>query len=133
VIDDEAFRGCTGLKKVNLCDGHERIGYGAFMRCTSLKSIKIPSTVFGIGEQAFEGCNGLRRLKIGEGLKTIGFQVFLNCSSLEHINIPSTLESVGRGAFEDYFVLNRDRASAHSSRLCAMRQASMQRTHPITT
>ncbi|MBR4729626.1 MAG: leucine-rich repeat protein [Prevotella sp.] len=52
----EAFKNCTGLKKVVLPEGLYSIGDEAFAGCTSLKSITIPSTVEIIGNLCFAGC-----------------------------------------------------------------------------
>ena len=39
------FKDCTNLEKVNLCGTVEKISYGAFENCTSLKNFDIPETV----------------------------------------------------------------------------------------
>jgi hypothetical protein len=45
VIDKYAFRSCTQLRIVELCDGLERIHLGAFDGCTSLERIGKPSSI----------------------------------------------------------------------------------------
>lgn len=65
------------------------IGNIAFLNCTSLWSVEIPSEVTMIGKKAFEGCKSLRRVDIlGNKIVTIGSEAFLNCESLEEIVIP---------------------------------------------
>ena len=51
--------GCTVPKDVigvRIKEGLQKIGNGAFSKCTSLKSITIPSTVTDIGNAAFISC-----------------------------------------------------------------------------
>lgn len=48
-----AFYGCKKLSSVKFNDGLNKIEYGAFMNCRSLKEVSLPYTVFLIGEDAF--------------------------------------------------------------------------------
>ena len=59
MIDKYAFRSCTQLRIVELCDGLERIHLGAFDGCTSLERIGKPSSVSYIHKDAFRDCRGL--------------------------------------------------------------------------
>ena len=72
----------------------------AFMDCTGLTSVSIPSTVTTIGYRAFRGCTGLTSVSLGNGVKELGDYVFQGCTSLATITGISQLESIGRDAFE---------------------------------
>ena len=56
-----AFRGCTGLRSIDLsaCTSLTTIGWEAFKGCTGLTSITLPASLTRIGESAFDGCKGL--------------------------------------------------------------------------
>jgi hypothetical protein len=53
-ILDEAFRG-TPITSIILPEGFRGIDYYAFVNCTSLVSLTVPSTLTHIGEYAFSG------------------------------------------------------------------------------
>lgn len=68
-IGDSAFLGCNNLLNIafgnNNDDSQLRdIGNGAFMECSSLQSIYIPSNVQSIGQQAFYGCRNAKTVLI---------------------------------------------------------------------
>ena len=48
-IGDNAFKGCTSLKSVELPEGLKIIGNGAFDGCTALTDISLPSTLEALG------------------------------------------------------------------------------------
>lgn len=57
VIGDKAFEGCIYLNKItDMYQTVTTIGEQAFMNCSGLSEVKIPSTVVTIGNQAFYGC-----------------------------------------------------------------------------
>jgi hypothetical protein len=94
-----AFNDCNILKKVILNDGLQKIGAQAFDNCTSLSSIKLPSTVTEIGSCAFSGCCNLREVVFHDGLQKIRRYSFYSCTSLSTITIPSTVTEIGDHAF----------------------------------
>ncbi len=100
VIGPQAFDCCRQLVNVELCEGLEYIDWMAFVNCTSLVSIIIPSTVKVIGERAFQGCNQLVNVELNEGLERIDSWAFQSCTSLESIIIPSTVKYICKEAFE---------------------------------
>lgn len=121
IIDDEAFKYCTGLEfldlgknvrlhkgaflgcirleSLNLCEGIPSIGSYAFSFCPRLTSVDIPSTVETIGDYAFSADSSLVHAGFQEGLKNIGEKAFALCYSLNSIDIPKSVESIGNSAF----------------------------------
>ncbi len=121
-IGDYAFYGCTSLQSVDLANGINTIGNGAFEQCLNMTSFNIPraSNLMAFGKDAFSGCRRLKSMVVpinvraigdycfrdcvaletlemgGEGtevsLNVIGFRAFENCSSLSSITFPSTFE-----------------------------------------
>ena len=75
------------------------IGEYTFYNCTSLTSVKIPSSVTKIGNSAFEGCKSLTSVNIPSGVPEIGWKTFWGCSSLTSLNIPSSVTGIGGDAF----------------------------------
>ncbi|KAL7524464.1 hypothetical protein ACHAWF_005630 [Thalassiosira exigua] len=75
------------------------VGSGAFMYCTSLTHILMPSTLTKIGVCAFDGCKMLENVELPEGLKEIENSAFA-CTQLRHINFPSSLLFISTTAFE---------------------------------
>lgn len=55
-ISDGAFRSCSRLTSVVLCEGIQQIGERAFSGCQALTSVRIPASVTSIADSAFEGC-----------------------------------------------------------------------------
>lgn len=77
----------------------DKIGDGAFYRCESLTTLKIPGSVKVIEEFAFGHCEKLQRVVFEDGLKSIGNYAFLECESLTEINLPYGTEKIGERAF----------------------------------
>lgn len=55
-IEDSAFSGCVGLRKITVPDSIVRLPYGAFYMCPDLEDVNLPSTISGIGQGAFGVC-----------------------------------------------------------------------------
>ena len=74
------------------------IGNYAFLSCTQLKSITIPSTVSTIGSYAFSQ-SGLESITIPSSVTTIGANAFNDCSALRTADIPTSVTSIGSTSF----------------------------------
>lgn len=77
-----------------------KISRGAFMSCSKLTKIEIPSTVRTIESQAFYGCKSLKSIKLPEGLEEVSFGLFQKCSSLESIYLPSSIKTIAANTFD---------------------------------
>ncbi len=98
-IEDDAFKNCQRLVKVETHDGIRKVGKNAFYRCTSLPKINLKSAI-EIGEEAFCVCVNLADVEFGDELETIGGYAFAYCYCLNHLKLPSVI-SIGRSAFEE--------------------------------
>lgn len=76
-------------------DGNEytvtSIGEWAFMSCTSMTNITIPSSITIIGNYAFQYCRGITVIDIPSSVNSIGQYAFQNCSALTTVTIPSSV------------------------------------------
>lgn len=75
------------------------IGKEAFLNCSGLTSVTIPSSVTSIGSWAFRGCSGLSSITIPNSVTSINDCAFYGCSSLTSITIPNSVTSIGSSAF----------------------------------
>ena len=61
--------------------------------------VKIPNSVYEIGESAFCQCATLERVVFSDNLKSIGSKAFYNCVNLSEIVLPHSVESIDKFAF----------------------------------
>ena len=81
-LGDYAFIGCSGLTSLTIPSGVTSIGNYAFEDCSGLTSLTIPSRVTSIGEFAFHGCSGLTSIYVYlKKLPTLGWAVFGACDA----------------------------------------------------
>ena len=85
----------VALIEVQLNEGLEIVGVGAFCGCAALRSVTLPSTVTKLGNGAFDCCRQLIEVKLNEGLQIIGCQAFDGCTTLQSVTIPSTVTVLG--------------------------------------
>ena len=90
----------TGFKPIKcLVEGMTEIPAYAFINCTSLGVMTLPSTITSIGTHAFYNCKGLRMLDMNENLKSIGSYAFTGCDGLLSLLLNEGLESISANAF----------------------------------
>ena len=97
------INGCTSLISVYIPQNITMLNR-AFYECSSLKYIKIPSSIQEINGASFRRCAKLEKVIIPYGVTTIGANVtgartFQDCASLSYIEIPSSVTSLGTYAF----------------------------------
>ena len=81
-LGDEAFLGCSGLTSLTIPSGVTSIGVYAFYGCSGLTSLTIPSGVTWIGWYAFNGCSGLTSIYVyPENLPELGTDIFTGCDA----------------------------------------------------
>lgn len=131
-IEEQAFKGCTGLTSIIISESVERIGNDAFSGCENLANITIPDKVasrighiFGETEWYKNQPNGsvylgkvYYRYKLGEekprnvevSIKentiAITDYAFEECTGLLRIRIPSSVTKIGDQAFNTCEKLN---------------------------
>ena len=76
-----------------------KLNEAAFIACSGLRSIKIPSTVREIGARTFSECWNLTNVTFESGVTMVGDNAFSNCISLASITFPKTLSRLGVGCF----------------------------------
>ena len=83
-ISNYAFYGMRNLETVEFETGSvlEKVDVGAFMDCTSLKNITLPSSTWIIGMKAFANCTSLQNFQIPMRTATIGSMAFAGCKEL---------------------------------------------------
>ena len=98
-IGDFAFLDCSGLTSLTLPSGVTKIGSCAFDGCSGLTSLTLPSGLTWIDSSAFSGCSGLISLTLPSGVTVIGSYAFSGCSGLTSLTLPSGLTRIGSYAF----------------------------------
>ena len=88
-IGDDAFRGCSALKKVTIPQSVTSIGDSAFAGCHNLDSLTINDAATSIGRRAFAECPLTTTLSLGKKITTIGDSAFYDCRGLTSVTIPS--------------------------------------------
>ena len=89
----------SSLRNIKLSTSLTQIGAYSFFRCSELKSISIPNNVRSISEYAFSLCVSLQNVILPSMLEYIGDHAFENCSSLKSIDIPPSVKTIESLAF----------------------------------
>ena len=99
VIRNDAFSGCRKLTSVVFSEKTtelECIENEAFLECTSLKSINLPSVIRTISIDAFERCN---ITSIIDGFELVGNVLVKYTGSASRVTIPAGISTIGPRAF----------------------------------
>ena len=99
IIGNSTFEGCSSLTSVKIPSSVTRIYDSAFKGCSSLTSVNIPSSVTEIGWYAFKDCSSLTSVNNLSSVTYIGYSVFKGCSSLTSVNIPSSVTLIDAATF----------------------------------
>ncbi len=98
VIPEECFAECQKLKKCVFPAGVKKIGYRAFMGCSSLKNVNLPDSITNICEMAFFS-TGLEYIVLPQGVERIKKLCFGNCVNLQMVIIPPSVKYIHPKAF----------------------------------
>lgn len=82
-----------------------KVNEAAFIECSSLRSVRFPSTLREIGARAFVDCFQLTNVTFEAGVSTIGDFAFSNCVSLTSITFPKSLSRLGERCFHGCIAL----------------------------
>lgn len=101
-IGRDAFYGCTSLEEVRFVGRSyiREIDNDAFRNCYELTRINLPEGLERIGEGCFNNCGRLRRIDLPNTLREIGKEAFAN-TGLTDVRLPRDLEFMGSNAFKD--------------------------------
>lgn len=116
-IPDYAFLGCSSLKKVTLPSTVKKIGFQAFSECEALEEINLPEGLEDIGSNSFAYCKKLKSIKFPMKLKHIGHNAFSFCGSLTDVMLPDSIEELESYAFSDCINLKEARLPANDKLL----------------
>ena len=75
------------------------IGYAAFDRCLSLKTISLPNSIKKMDECVFWCCENLEKVTLSENITEIPRGTFLSCGNLMYINLSKNIRTIGADAF----------------------------------
>lgn len=99
---EESFDNCSSLKEVKLPSSLNVIGRASFYRCVALTNINFPSSLTTLGISAFSGCSNLESVDISSctNLLELPYSVFYGCKALRGIKLSNSITSIGGQAFE---------------------------------
>ncbi len=86
------------IKTIQLQEGVEKIGLGAFSGFKALETINLPSTVKVIDSYGFRWCESLKNIAIPDGLTEIGRSAF-GGSGITSIDLSKTNATMGEAVF----------------------------------
>ncbi len=93
------FLDCYSISSLIIPTTVTYIGKYAFKGCKGLKSIELNDITRVIREGTFEGCSNLKDINYPEQLETIETRAFYDCTSLEDITFYGSLKEIGTNAF----------------------------------
>ncbi len=72
------FSGCSGLARLDVPEGLERVEGSAFAFCTALERAMLPQSLTHLMEDVFRGCAKIERLVLPGGGVRMGDKRFLS-------------------------------------------------------
>ena len=105
-IDANAFSKCYNLE-IDLPSGLKTLGQAAFLNCSKISSLQIPS-ITDWGTYTFQNCTSLLSVSFAENftLTTIPSNVFDGCTSLKNITLPTSINKIDNNAFSNSGIEN---------------------------
>ncbi|MBR6969056.1 MAG: leucine-rich repeat protein [Ruminococcus sp.] len=102
ILDSYVFTRCSQLRTVNITTNLlTEYKEGLFCGCSSLKSIKIPSSVKKLGDSFAYGCSSLTSVTIPSSVTSIASNAFSQCTNLSSVSLPSSVTEFGSDVFKD--------------------------------
>ena len=96
-----AARPGTALKKIRIPKTVYWLGEGAYADCKCLSGIEIPDTIVSVSDKLFKGCEALTDIKLPESIDSIGEGAFEGCVALQNLVIPQAVKTIGENAFQN--------------------------------
>ncbi|MBP3313792.1 MAG: leucine-rich repeat protein [Oscillospiraceae bacterium] len=93
-----AFEKCSALKSFTMPNAKE-VGTKVFWKCTSLESVTIGGTLDRIADNFCNDCPNLKTVTLSDSITTIGASAFHTCPKLSSINMPKNLQVIQSNAF----------------------------------
>lgn len=97
----EACPPASGKTEVKISDKTEKIAWGAFACCKTLKKIEMTDNVKEIKTAAFFGCEALESINLSNSLTHIYPYTFAGCFALKELTIPESVDTIENTAFTD--------------------------------
>ncbi len=74
----------TQIESLEIPESVKEIGASAFLKCLSLKYVKLPANLEVLGKQAFSSCSALELVEpcIPGSVTNLGMQAFIGCSAM---------------------------------------------------
>ncbi len=85
-------------RTIDIKSGVTNIGNNAFRGITGVTKVNIASSVTSIGASAFEGCSALSSVVLPSNLKSIGANAFKN-TKFANVTMPDTVTSISSNSF----------------------------------
>ena len=98
-IRNNAFEGCSGLKRIELPDSLLYLGDSAFKNCYQLEQVVLSDNLKKIDGSVFENCRKIKEILIPRTVKEIEVDAFRGCISLEKAVFQSAQTEVETEAF----------------------------------
>ena len=97
-LGDEAFRGCTGLKEVDISQ-FDRVGDYAFSECSGITTVNFSPVTTLDGRGIFYKCSNISWISFGPYLAIIPAYTFYGCTHIGELELPEHLAFIDGYAF----------------------------------
>ena len=98
-IANEAFRGCSGLKKLEIPNSVIEIGKNAFLQTAWLNNYPDGIVYLGNCCLGYKGKKPVGDLELKSDTKIVVDYAFVDCADLKSVKIPHSMIKIGESAF----------------------------------
>lgn len=110
-INKYVFANDSTVKGIKLSSSIKEIGGFAFAQNKNLQYVVFGDGVEIVGESAFQACTSLKEVTINSGVKTIKQLAFSQCTALKSVTLPESIETIEVIAFnlmdEDFKIIGK--------------------------